>query len=140
LEELEEKLRLLSIREMNNHNNNILNPPPLFTGIKKELDGFLTRIELIFRNRPDVYNNDRIRLDYVIFYLFGKLLDWAFTLIRNDGPILESYEGFIDNLKNTFGVYCYETIIANGKLDTLKNENWEMLLHMSLNSKNYPKI
>jgi len=39
MEEIEERLRLLTLSEMNNHNNNnnILNPPPLFSG-KKELN------------------------------------------------------------------------------------------------------
>jgi len=75
---------------MNNNQNNIINQPPIFTGKKKELDGFLTRVELVFRNRPTVYNNDRVRIDYVISYLSGKPLDWASNLLRTDNPILDS--------------------------------------------------
>jgi len=83
---------------MNNHNNNnnILNPPPLFSGKKKELDGFLARVELIFRNKPAVYDNDRICVDFVISYLTGNPLDWASNLLKTDDPILDSYEGFVD--------------------------------------------
>ena len=59
-------------------------------------------------------------MDFVISYLTGKPLDWASNLLRINDPILDSYEGFVDALKNTFGEYCYESIVANGKLDTLK--------------------
>jgi len=107
---------------------NIINAPPIFTGKQRELDGFLTRVELVFRTRPTLYNTDRVRVDYVISYFSGKPLEWASVLMKNNSNVLNDYREFIERLKANFGSYRYDTVVANGKLDNIRQKRLGQVL------------
>ena len=104
----------------NNFNGNIINSPPVFSGKSKELEGFLTRVELIFQLRPNVYNSDRVKVAYVISFLVGKPLEWASYLIKNGNNVLNVYDEFKNSLKNNFGGDCYEVTVANNRIDNIR--------------------
>ena len=73
----------------------IINDPQLFSGYTKDLDGFLTRVELAIEVNPHRFPDDRRRVMFVISYLTGKALNWASCLRRNNSPVLGNYENFI---------------------------------------------
>ena len=52
-------------------------------------------------------------------YLFGKPLDWASCLRRNNSKLMDNYEEFIKALKKNFGDYTCEAAVANSKLCSL---------------------
>ena len=70
----------------------IINDPPVFSGNKKELNGFLIRVELAINAHTQRFINDAIRVNFVISYLNGKALNWASCLRRNNNAILNNLE------------------------------------------------
>ncbi len=137
LEQLINSIDSLSLEEMGdrvdrvaaaNNSGSIINAPPLFTGKQRELEGFLTRVQLVFRTRPTLYNTDRVRVDFVISYFSGKPLEWASSLMRNNSDILNHYDEFVDRLRANFGSYRYDTVVANGKLDNLRQKKLGQVL------------
>ena len=98
----------------------IINDPPLFSGSTKDLDGFLTRVELAIEVNPQRFPDDRRRVIFVISYLTGKALNWASCLRRNNNPVLNNYAGFIAELRRNFGDPDVETVVANGKLCNIR--------------------
>jgi len=77
--------------KFNNHTNNrspllglqlkIINDPPLFSGSTKDLDGFLTRVELAIEVNPHRFPDDRRRVMFVISYLYNDDTGWVGKLI-----------------------------------------------------------
>jgi len=99
----------------------IVNDPPVFSGNKfsgnkRELDGFLTRVELAINAHPQRFINDAMRVNFVISYLNGKALNWASCLRRNNNAILNNLEQFLAELRRNFGDPDVEAVVANGRL------------------------
>ena len=106
----------------NNHQFGLINNPPPFTGIKKELEGFLTRAELAMESKPEQFTTDDAKVRFLMSYLLGKPLEWASCLRRNQSPLLRSYEDFVKELKKNFGDYYSDAIVANSKLCSIKQK------------------
>ena len=83
------------------NNQKTVNDPPLFSGTKRDFDGFITRAEITMEANPQYFNNDRARVRFIISYLTGDPLSWASNLRRNNDPLLENYENFIQELKKS---------------------------------------
>jgi len=98
----------------------IINDPPLFSGSTKDLDGFLTRVELAIEVNPHRFPDDRRKVMFVISYLTGKALNWASCLRRNNNPVLGNYGNFIAELRRNFGDPDVEAVVANGKLCNIR--------------------
>jgi len=98
----------------------IINDPPVFSGNKRELNGFLTRVELVINAHPQRFINDAMRVNFVISYLNGKALNWASCLRRNNNPVLGNYGNFIAELRRNFGDPDVEAVIASGKLCNIR--------------------
>ena len=94
----------------------IVNDPPVFSGNKRELDGFLTRVELSINAHLQRFINDAVRVNFVISYLNGKALNWASCLRRNNNAILNNLEQFLAELRRNFGDPDIEAVVANGRL------------------------
>ena len=77
----------------------IVNDPPVFSGNKRELDGFLTRVELAINAHPQRFISDAMRVNFVISYLNGKALNWASCLRRNNNAILNNLEHLEETLE-----------------------------------------
>jgi len=93
-----------------------VNNPPTFSGKHQDLESFITRVELAFESRPNQFMNDESRVRFIMSYMFGKPLEWAACLKRNNNPILNSYELFIRELRNNFGGFACDSVVANSKL------------------------
>ena len=103
-----------------NVNFGIINKPPPFTGVKQELEGFLTRAELAMESRPELFADDSSKIRFLMSYMLGKPLEWISCLRRNQSPLLNSYEEFLKGLRTNFGDYCVDSIVANSKLCSIK--------------------
>ena len=68
----------------NNHQFGLINNPPSFTGIKKELEGFLTRAELAMESKPEQFTTDDAKVRFLMSYLLGKPLEWASCLKKSN--------------------------------------------------------
>ena len=98
----------------------IINDPPLFSGATKDLDGFLTRIELAIEANPRRFPDDRRKVMFVISYFTGRALNWASCLRRNNNEVLRNYENFINELRRNFGDPDVDAAVANGKLNNIR--------------------
>ena len=94
----------------------IINDPPTFSGNTRELDGFLTRIELAIDANPQRFSNDAAMVNFMMSYLTGKALSWASCLRRNNNPIINNSEQFVAELRRNFGNPDVEAVVANAKL------------------------
>ena len=113
---------------MDNNNNNRegrINNPPKFYGNRKDLEGFLTRVELTFEDEPERFLDDRKRIRFIMSFFEDKTLRWAMILRRENNPILNDFEGFIQGLRAQFGDQDCETIVANGKLVNIKQNQFK---------------
>jgi len=98
----------------------IINDSPLFSGSTKDLDGFLTRVELAFEVNPHRFPDDRRRVMFVISYLKGKVLNWASCYRRYNNPVLGNYGNFIAELCRNFRDPDVKAVVANGKLCNIR--------------------
>ena len=94
----------------------IINDPPVFSGNKRELDGFLTRVELAINAHPQRFTDDAMRVNFIISYLNGKALNWASCLRRNNNAVLNNLGQFVTELRRNFGDPDVEAVVANGRL------------------------
>ena len=92
----------------------IINDPPLLSGITKDLDGFLIRIELSIEANPQRFPDDRRKVMFVISYFTGRALNWASCLRRNNNDVHKNYENFINELRRNFGDPDVDAAAANG--------------------------
>ena len=98
----------------------IINDPPTFSGNTRELDGFLTRIELAIEANPQRFVNEAARVKFIMSYLTGKALNWASCLRRNNNPILHNVQQFVTELRRNFGDPDVEAVVANAKLCNIR--------------------
>jgi len=108
---------------MEEENFNNINPifKDGFAGDRRYFKGFLAKMELIFMLQPDKFEEDPIKVAYIISRLYGSAMNWAATLIENNDPCLNDYDAFISKIKATFGSYD-STFIANQKLKTIRQK------------------
>lgn len=117
---------------MDNNNNNRegrINNPPKFYGNRKDLEGFLTRVELAFEDEPARFNDDGKKIRFIMSFFEDKALKWATMLRREHNPILNSLEEFIIGLRAQFGDQDCETVVANGKLCTINQKQFKSIYH-----------
>eukprot|EP00833_Pecoramyces_ruminatium_P005210 jgi/Orpsp1_1/1179242/evm.model.c7180000068586.1 len=104
--------------------NKTVNDPPTFSGNKREFDGFLTRAEIAMEANTQAFNNDRAKVRFIISYFVGNPLSWASNLRRNNDPLLENYDRFIEEFRNEFGEQDVSTVVANGKLCNIRQHKF----------------
>ncbi len=123
-------LENLSLEERSNmgenHNQHfrLVNEPPIFTGKHGDLDGFLTRAELTMESNPERFREDENKIRFLMSYMFGKALEWASVLRRNNSPLLNDYDGFVRELRSNFGDYTTEAVVANERLCNLRQKRF----------------
>lgn len=106
-------------------NFKLVNDPPLFSGRKKDLYSFLTRVELFIESNEECFANGRAKVSFIISYFISELLEWAATLKRNNDPILNTLEDFLRKLRRNFGDPELEAFIANRKLDNIRQSKYD---------------
>ena len=51
----------------------------------------LAKMNLIFMLDPERFDNDEIKVAYIISILYGSAMNWAVTLIEINDPCLNNY-------------------------------------------------
>ncbi|MBE6133033.1 MAG: hypothetical protein E7180_06615 [Erysipelotrichaceae bacterium] len=101
-----------------------VNKPPIFSGVRKELKGFLTIVDLNFEDEPEDFPDDKSKIRFIMSYLAGDPLDWASNLKNNNDPLIEDVEEFKKELTNNYGDPEVDEIVANGKLDNIRQKKY----------------
>ena len=126
MEELNQRLENLHI-EVNNMaepQKRKINKPPPFSGIRKELKGFLTIVDLNFEDDPESFADDRAKVRFIMSYLAGDPLIWAANLRDSNSPLLEDLAEFKKELRANYGDPEVEAIVADGKLDNIRQKKY----------------
>ena len=106
----------------------VVNDPPIFSGRRKELDGFLTRVDLAIEANPNRFQNDDSRVRFLMSYFIGRSLEWASCLRRNNNEVIHNYNNFVQELRNNYGDPNLESIVAKGKLCNIKQRSYGRVL------------
>ena len=132
MEELQRIFNNLNLEENMEQNQGsplkVVNDPPIFSGRRKELDGFLTRVDLAIEANPNRFQNDDSRVRFLMSYLIGRPLEWASCLRRNNNKVIHNYNNFVQELGNNYGDPNLESIVANGKLCNIKQRSYGRVL------------
>jgi len=62
-----------------------------FASDRRYFKGFLAKMNLIFMLDPERFDNDEIKVAYIISILYGSAMNWAVTLIEINDPCLNNY-------------------------------------------------
>jgi len=76
---MEQNLNLKDNPVKDNNNNNReerINNPPKFYGNRKDLEGFLTRVELTFEDEPEKFVENRKRIRFIMSFFEDKAVTW----------------------------------------------------------------
>ena len=80
-------------------------PDPFSGSDSCKLQPFLIQCNLNFRDHPDTFSSDSVKVTYILSYLKGTTLDWFEpTLSLDINPTwIDDYPEFVSKLKNNFG-------------------------------------
>ena len=108
-QQLVDQVRLLTIqlegtRQQTQASSKVkVNPPKEFHGARDETSSFLAQCELVFRANPALYNDDQVRVIYMVSYLRGDAFKWYESAILRPNLNNIAYEQFKTLFKATFG-------------------------------------
>ncbi len=54
-------------------------------------------------SNPQGFPDDQTKIKFIISFLIGDPLDWVSNLRRNNDPILQNYEDFMNELRSNYG-------------------------------------
>jgi hypothetical protein len=97
-------------------------PEPFNGTDSRKLRQFLLLCELNFRDRPDAFLEDAVKINYILSYLTGLALDFFKPYIvqgRDELVWLNDYELFIEKLQENFGPHDPEAAAEN-ELESLR--------------------
>jgi len=131
VEELNIRLRNLHIEDMvecGREEKRKVSKPPIFNGERKELKGFLTIVNMNFEDTLDDFPDDRSKVRFITSFIRGDPLNWVSNLWDNEDPLIDNLDNFKRELKINYGNPEVETIVANGKLDTIRQKKYGQVL------------
>src|SRR5690348_12715153 len=79
--------------------------PETFHGVRNSLNAFLTECDLVFELQPSRFQDDRIKVSYMISFLRDTPL-LAIRPLLSEVPrpaILDNYQSFVDYLRTNYG-------------------------------------
>jgi hypothetical protein len=77
------------------HKEPKIGEPPTFDGKASEFHPFLQQAKLYIRMRHLTFQNDEIRVAYVLSRLRGGPSEWGQALLESDSPLLYDYDAFL---------------------------------------------
>ncbi|OMJ09441.1 Retrotransposon-derived protein PEG10 [Smittium culicis] len=78
-------------------------PDPIkFDGTPKDFKAFASSIQLYFWAKSDVFTNDRDKIIYLGSHLLGPAMVWFTTIIMDNDPCLNTYDGFFTQFRRNF--------------------------------------
>ena len=90
---------------------------PLYEGKDLELEDFMVKVNIAFRNRPELFTTDEDKTIFIIEHLAGSALRWATPLVNTNAPLLYNYPLFLTTFRNRFKGKAYQTKI----MQTMEN-------------------
>ena len=76
--------------------------PAKFDGTRSQFRGFLNQVRLVINMHPNRYPTDASRVGLVGTLLTGTALAWFAPLLEKKSSVLENFEAFITEFKETF--------------------------------------
>ena len=77
--------------------------PGKFDGNRSQFRGFLNQVRLVIHMHPNRYPTDTARVGLVGTLLTGTALAWFAPLLEKKSPLLQDFEGFINEFQANFG-------------------------------------
>ena len=77
--------------------------PAKFDGTRSQFRGFLNQVRLVIKLHPSRYPTDVSRVGLVGTLLTGTALSWFAPLLERHSPLLEDFEGFVNEFQANFG-------------------------------------
>jgi hypothetical protein len=93
--------------------------PPEFNGKPSEYAIFINHCDLYFRMRPVTFDNDYVKVAYVISRCRGSPAEWGHSLIESSSDVLNDYETFKEQLASMYADKQRRKALRR-KLTTLK--------------------
>ena len=93
--------------------------PPEFDGKPSEYATFINHCDLYFRMRPVTFDEDYIKVAYVISRCRGSPAEWGHSLIESSSPLLHDYDEFKEQLASMYADKQRRKALRQ-KLTTLK--------------------
>uniref|UniRef100_A0A1A7ZHT5 CCHC-type domain-containing protein n=1 Tax=Nothobranchius furzeri TaxID=105023 RepID=A0A1A7ZHT5_NOTFU len=77
-------------------------PSDTYRGEYGQVRGFLLQCDLTFGTYPETYNNDQIKISYIVGLLRGRALQWAEARSRDPDFLKGTLHDFLTEFRNTF--------------------------------------
>lgn len=76
--------------------------PPEFDGKPSEYASFINSCDLFFRMRSVTFDNDYVKVAYVISRCRGSPAEWGHSLIESSSDVLHDYDAFKEQLSSMY--------------------------------------
>uniref|UniRef100_A0A670ZUX7 DUF4939 domain-containing protein n=1 Tax=Pseudonaja textilis TaxID=8673 RepID=A0A670ZUX7_PSETE len=76
--------------------------PEKFSGQTDMFSTFLGQCQLYFSVRPEDFPTDRAKVGFIISLLTGQAAKWATPLLVQDSPLLDNFQGFLQQMNVMF--------------------------------------
>uniref|UniRef100_A0A670Y9L3 DUF4939 domain-containing protein n=1 Tax=Pseudonaja textilis TaxID=8673 RepID=A0A670Y9L3_PSETE len=76
--------------------------PEKFSGQMDMFPAFLGQCQLFMSLRPEDFPNDRARTGFILSLLSGQAAKWATPLLIQDSPLLDNFQGFLQQIRVMF--------------------------------------
>ena len=102
--------------------------PKAFSGRRNELPAFLGQINRYFKYNLDeeAAADDEFKIDIISSYLEGNAAEWFADLVKEESPLLENYENFIDALQQRYKS-CASSDVANSRLTKIRSQQFRTI-------------
>jgi len=102
--------------------------PKAFSGRRNELSAFLGQINRYFKYNLDeeAAADDEFKIDIISSYLEGNAAEWFADLVKEESPLLENYENFIDALQQRYKS-CASSDVANSRLTKTRRQQFRTI-------------
>uniref|UniRef100_A0A670ZLD3 DUF4939 domain-containing protein n=1 Tax=Pseudonaja textilis TaxID=8673 RepID=A0A670ZLD3_PSETE len=81
--------------------------PEKFSGQTDMFSTFLGQCQLYFSVRPEDFPTDRAKVGFIISLLTGQAAKWATPLLVQDSPLLDNFQGFLQQMNVIFMDYDF---------------------------------
>uniref|UniRef100_A0A670XUD3 ribonuclease H n=1 Tax=Pseudonaja textilis TaxID=8673 RepID=A0A670XUD3_PSETE len=76
--------------------------PNKFSGQPEMFLAFMGQCQLFMAMRPEDFPTDRVKVGFVISLLTGQAAKWATPLLVQDSPLLDNFQGFLQQMNIMF--------------------------------------
>uniref|UniRef100_A0A670ZVZ6 CCHC-type domain-containing protein n=1 Tax=Pseudonaja textilis TaxID=8673 RepID=A0A670ZVZ6_PSETE len=104
--------------------------PEKFSGQMDMFPAFLGQCQLFMSLRPEDFPNDRAKVGFIISLLSGQAAKWATPLLTQDSPLLDNFQGFLQQMRVMFENPIKSQTVARQFHLLCMDSNWNEPAHM----------